>query len=87
MMTDWPVSWYGGEGSEGTEGCCGGGGRGRMGTLEKDIHAQIEELQSRQDKMKCNKRDFYNWELSFNRLELMIDKLHKQQKVAKILES
>lgn len=74
MTTDWPVLWY-------------GGAAGGMGTLEKDIHAQIQELQLRQDKIRGSKRDYYNWELSVNRLQLMIDKLYKEQKVAKILES
>ncbi len=58
-----------------------------MGSLESDIHKQINELQKRQDEIRYNKRNYYNWELSVNRLGLMIDKLHKQQKVAKILES
>ncbi len=59
----------------------------RMGTLEKDIHKQIRELQKRQDDIRYNRRNYYNWELSVNRIDLIIDKLYKQKKVAKILEN
>ncbi len=57
-----------------------------MGSLEHDIHKQIQELRKYQDEIMHNKNNFFNWELSVNRLELMIDKLYRQQKVAQILE-
>lgn len=63
------------------------GGCQGMGTLEQDIAYQIHELRERQNEIYNNKRNYYNWELSANRIDLMIDRLYRQQKVAQILES
>lgn len=56
-------------------------------SLVGDITSQIEELRDRQEYIRMNKPSFYNWELTFNRIDLIIDKLYEQREVAKILES
>ncbi len=57
------------------------------GALEQGIQEEIYELEQRQWKIKADKKNYYNWELTYNRIGLRIDRLWKEQKVAKILES
>ena len=57
------------------------------GTLEQGIAKQIHELVDIQWKIKADKKNYYNWELTYNRVQLRIDRLLKEQEVAKILES
>lgn len=58
-----------------------------MGSLETEIHEQIDELQEYQTHIVHNKNLYINWELTYNRIELVIDKLYRQRKVARILEN
>ena len=59
----------------------------RIGALEQGIWDEIQELYDKKCNVKHNKKDYYNWELTYNRIELQIDRLYKEVKVAEILES
>lgn len=57
------------------------------GFMEQTIHAEIQYLRDQQYTITHNKKNYYNWELTFNRIELIIDKLYKEADVVRILES
>ena len=66
----------------------GGGLKFRqMGPMEKSIDEEIHLLYETQSNLEENPDNYDNWELSYNRIELMISKLYKQRDIAKILES
>lgn len=56
-----------------------------MTEMELEIYDEITKLRERQMYVMLNKNEYENWLLTWNRIDLTIDKLHKEQEMIRIL--